>query len=560
MPNPPYGVLVYSDNFARPDGPLVAPWIPVTNYYSGSGVHQLPTLKSNGWTVLTGTSGIANSFGVYDAALPNDQWAQATFTAVGAMTTDTELGVGVRMSLDGQNGYFILAGPNAALTQYCLEFWKVVAGTYTQLGGGTYGTANLPGDSFGVEAIGSNIIFRYNGAVVFACVDTDLTSGFSGIFAGTAEGSASTQATIASTWQAGNVNLLGTTQLAVDTFWRIDENPLSDGGNWTANITSGTIVPAQLVSDTAQSTATTYQANAVWTGLTWPNDQYAEITLSALVDVNSFAYADVRASVSDDTRYRIAVQGPFGSSAVFYLAKRVAGSQTILGTLNGAVSANDTIRLAIQGSTITVYQNGVLLSALTTTDSSIASGSAGFGLQVAATLVDAAVSLWIAGTLSPVPTSINPTSGVQGATIATFTINGSNFGTAGTISFSGTGITVNSYSVQTDTQIVASITISAGAATTARDVTVTNPTNASTIGTLAASFTVTASHYSVPDCRDYGNFPNLPVDVNGTETYIIPSVDSRAAGAPVDSRVSIPVASGTYPQNSRTPGTFGPGE
>lgn len=56
--------------------------------------------------------------------------------------------------------------------------------------------------------------------------------------------------------------------------------------------------------------------------------------------------------------------------------------------------------------------------------------------------------------------------------------------------------------------------------------------------------------YSIPDCRNYGVFPNDSVDVQGTETFTVPAhpsttppVDSRAAGAPVDSRVAaiIPV-------------------
>ena len=55
--------------------------------------------------------------------------------------------------------------------------------------------------------------------------------------------------------------------------------------------------------------------------------------------------------------------------------------------------------------------------------------------------------------------------------------------------------------------------------------------------------------YSVPDCR---LVPNASENVNGTLIYdvqtssntdALPVVDSRAAGAPV--------ASGTYPQNSR---------
>lgn len=66
-----------------------------------------------------------------------------------------------------------------------------------------------------------------------------------------------------------------------------------------------------------------------------------------------------------------------------------------------------------------------------------------------------------------------------------------------------------------------------------------------------------SNSYSVPDCRLH---PNASRNVNGTLIYdvqtssnpTIPPTDSRKAGAPV--------ASGTYPQNSRSPGTFGPGE
>jgi hypothetical protein len=65
------------------------------------------------------------------------------------------------------------------------------------------------------------------------------------------------------------------------------------------------------------------------------------------------------------------------------------------------------------------------------------------------------------------------------------------------------------------------------------------------------------SYYSQPDCR---LVPNTGVTVNGTIQYTgqtssnpaIPGTDSRGAGAPV--------ASGTYPQNNRAPGTFGPNE
>lgn len=67
----------------------------------------------------------------------------------------------------------------------------------------------------------------------------------------------------------------------------------------------------------------------------------------------------------------------------------------------------------------------------------------------------------------------------------------------------------------------------------------------------------TPLYYSQPDCR---LVPNTGVTVHGTIQYTgqtssnpaVPGTDSRGAGAPIPS--------GTYPQNNRAPGTFGPNE
>jgi hypothetical protein len=88
-------------------------------------------------------------------------------------------------------------------------------------------------------------------------------------------------------------------------------------------------------------------------------------------------------------------------------------------------------------------------------------------------------------------------------------------------------------------------------------------TTDATVTHFAAGSVTTSdpSPYSSPDCRNFATFPNTAVLVNGTETYTVQQFESRTAGAPVDSRTAgAPVPSGTYPQNSRTPGTFGPGE
>jgi hypothetical protein len=91
----------------------------------------------------------------------------------------------------------------------------------------------------------------------------------------------------------------------------------------------------------------------------------------------------------------------------------------------------------------------------------------------------------------------------------------------------------------------------------------------SSVGSAAYIISAGGAAYSVPDCRDsYCGlvpvthlYPNGSRTVQGTKIYdvetsnnpAVPPTDSRKAGAPVDSRVS-------SPQNSRTPGTYGPGE
>ncbi len=82
-------------------------------------------------------------------------------------------------------------------------------------------------------------------------------------------------------------------------------------------------------------------------------------------------------------------------------------------------------------------------------------------------------------------------------------------------------------------------------------------------GSASTSPGGTGTGYSVPDCRVSPAGPNSSRVVQGTLIYdvqtssnkAIPPTDSRAAGALVDSWQS-----GQVPLNSRTPGTFGPGE
>jgi hypothetical protein len=110
------------------------------------------------------------------------------------------------------------------------------------------------------------------------------------------------------------------------------------------------------------------------------------------------------------------------------------------------------------------------------------------------------VSLFVFFTLTsqvlaaaPAITSINPNSGVQANTYPSIIISGTGFTGATAVSF-GADITVNSYVVDTDTQITANIKVPMDAAVGARDVSVTTPEGTAT---SAEAFTVIASSISV---------------------------------------------------------------
>jgi len=75
----------------------------------------------------------------------------------------------------------------------------------------------------------------------------------------------------------------------------------------------------------------------------------------------------------------------------------------------------------------------------------------------------------------PTITAVAPGTGRQGDTIADFTVTGTDFQATSAVSFSGGGISVDSYISRTATQIVASISIQPDRAVGPVDLTVTNP-------------------------------------------------------------------------------------
>jgi Quinohemoprotein amine dehydrogenase, alpha subunit domain III/IPT/TIG domain len=92
----------------------------------------------------------------------------------------------------------------------------------------------------------------------------------------------------------------------------------------------------------------------------------------------------------------------------------------------------------------------------------------------------------------PTVTATSPGSRGQGASKQTIKITGTNFesGAGLAVAFSGTGITVESTSFVSATEVTASVTVASNATTGAREATVTNPDT--TKASLASAFTVNA--------------------------------------------------------------------
>jgi hypothetical protein len=92
----------------------------------------------------------------------------------------------------------------------------------------------------------------------------------------------------------------------------------------------------------------------------------------------------------------------------------------------------------------------------------------------------------------PTVSAVNPNEGIQGETLDVI-LTGSQLDLVNAVDF-GAGITVNSFTIDSSTQISATITIDAAAAVGLRDVTVANPTGSDT---LVDGFTVQQPQTSV---------------------------------------------------------------
>jgi hypothetical protein len=277
-------------------------------------------------------------------------------------------------------------GPNVASSKWSLELWEDVAGTFTDLGNGPGGNAVLVGDTVELQVVGSNLYSYYNGALIFSVANSDLTSGKVGIIASTARGSASAQTTIAGNWVGGNISK---TTLSTDLFQRANVSPLD--GNWQADGSADAafaIVSNLATNSTGTATMVNYAEN---NAVTWANDQWASIVVSAAPTSSDYVGVGVRMGAAYGYLLRCQQVGA-NNCQVYIVGGGGFSGNTV--TLKTNLAVGDALEIDAVGQTITCYQNGVLL--FMGISASVTSGKPGMGV-ISATANSAAISAFAAG-------------------------------------------------------------------------------------------------------------------------------------------------------------------
>jgi hypothetical protein len=187
-------------------------------------------------------------------------------------------------------------------------------------------------------------------------------------------------------------------QLASDNFQRANENPLSGGGNWVSGFGDQ---PLQIVSNLVEAAGNFYNYQLYNGGLAWSSDQYSSARIANCL-ANAFVAVQVRqqGSAQPDTCYQLEPAGPLGPNTLIYLMKRISSAQTIFAQLRATLNIGDVITLAVSGTQLSAYINGVFLPGSSVKDSSITGGYPGIVCQPSsATLSNAQLSAWWGGNM-----------------------------------------------------------------------------------------------------------------------------------------------------------------
>lgn len=184
--------------------------------------------------------------------------------------------------------------------------------------------------------------------------------------------------------------------------------PLS--GNWTIPSGAGTV---HVVSGPyAEASATSTNSVALYTGASFNQNQYAEVTIQSLSASSAIASPVVFGSVANNTYYRLALVGATGTQAYSLSIQRFNGSSaTQVGPTVGITpTVGDVIRLSVvmnnSQPVLSVFQNGFcVIQAVDESSAAFTSGVPGMFLSEAAS-GNSQVSLWAGGNAGVIPTYV----------------------------------------------------------------------------------------------------------------------------------------------------------
>jgi hypothetical protein len=208
-------------------------------------------------------------------------------------------------------------------------------------------------------------------------------------------------------------------QLASDSFIRgsYPQNPLNT--HWQATGTNPAFQVASVGVCQAASASTDCVMNNI--AVSWPPDQYSEITVSPTwMNDNGYMGPVVRSSGPGGTAgsYYACWFGNPTTDGSYYLRYYNNGLQATLHSAPITIAAGDVLRLEIQGTTLVLKRNGSVLT--TQTDANLASGNPGMFIGTGNHVDSEQISLWAGGDFI----SLHAISGSAGLAGATVTLSG----------------------------------------------------------------------------------------------------------------------------------------
>jgi hypothetical protein len=287
-----------------------------------------------------------------------------------------------------------------------------------------------------------------------------------------------------------------------------------------------------------------------WSGIT----HATSCAIDQGVGTVSCGNASTSVSPAGTTTYRLTAEGAGGSATatatvtVNPAAPTLTSISPTSGVQGNAINVTLTGTNFLAGATVAVSGSGVTVSNVTvvsgtsiTATFTIDGGAATGARNVTVTTAGGTTGAQTFTVNQPAPTltSISPTSGVQGNAI-NVTLTGTNFLAGATVAVSGTGVTASNVTVVSGTSITATFTIGGGAATGARNVTVT--TAGGTTG--AQTFTVNPPPPTLTSIDPTSGVPATAVDVTLTGTNFVSGATVAVSGSGV-TVIHVTIVSGT---------------